>query len=316
VRLVHILCMIGNHKGMSLSDLEQECQVSTRTIYRDLRVLSEGGVPLSLDPQTKKYRAYGKAFLKPLSFQVEEATALVCCAQAFLKQESVLTVPLRRALERLTYGLTDEHKATVEKRSCALDIAVSIQENGDSRELFSGLETAIVERRQVRLQYYSKTRDVHTDRIVDPYVITFRNGTWYLIAYCHNQNSERIFRLDRIEQFELLNTKFIMPSNFSTDEFFRDSWVLEQGDSVSVKLHFMPEAARWIQDEKKHPTQKITDLPDGSLIYEVTVNGTREITRWIMGYGDQVEVLEPVELRNKVMKQVEQMRLLYQREAE
>ena len=311
IRLVQIICLIGSYNGMSLSDLAQECQVSARTIYRDLSVLAEGGVSFFLDPQTKKYRVYGNAFLKPLSFQVEEATALVCCAQAFLKQESILAMPLRRALTRLTDGLTDERKTAVEKRSCAVDIAVTIQENGTSHMFFTHIQNAILEQQQVKLQYYSKTRDVHTERIIDPYVITFRGGTWYLIAYCHMQNSERIFRIDRIEQLELLNSKFVMPATFSTDEFFNGSWLLEQGDPVKVKLRFSPEAARWLRDEQAHPSQKIVDLPDGSLIYEVTVNGTREITRWILGYGDQVEVFEPVGLREAVAEQAKKMAGMY-----
>ena len=72
-----------------------------------------------------------------------------------------------------------------------------------------------------------------------------------------------------------------------------------------------PEAARWVRDEQFHESQQTEDLEDGSILYSVCVQGTREITRWILGYGGEVEVLEPESLREAVAAAGRRMAALY-----
>ena len=114
-----------------------------------------------------------------------------------------------------------------------------------------------------------------------------------------------------MEAVEALLTTFELPKNFSPDAFFAGSWLIEQGETVRVQLRFAPEAARWVRDEQFHESQQTEDLEDGSILYSVCVQGTREITRWILGYGGEVEVLEPESLREAVAAAGRRMAALY-----
>ena len=120
-----------------------------------------------------------------------------------------------------------------------------------------------------------------------------------------------IFRLDRMAESRLMTDTFELPRNFSPDAFFAGSWFIEQGEPVRVKLRFTPESARWVKEAHFHASQQVEELPDGSLLFEVTVKGTREITRWILGYGPDVEVLEPDSVRRKVAEAVNKMEKIY-----
>ena len=179
------------------------------------------------------------------------------------------------------------------------------------RGLFQQVESAIRERRQLRLRYYTKSRETWTERILDPYVIVFRGRAWYVVGFCHLRGGVKLFRLDRMEAVEVLLTTFELPKNFSPDAFFAGSWLIEQGETVRVQLRFAPEAARWVRDEQFHESQQTEDLEDGSILYSVCVQGTREITRWILGYGGEVEVLEPESLREEVAAAGRSMAAMY-----
>ena len=114
-----------------------------------------------------------------------------------------------------------------------------------------------------------------------------------------------------MEAVEALLTTFELPKNFSPDAFFAGSWLIEQGETVRVKLRFAPEAARWVRDEQFHESQQTEELADGSILYSVCVQGTREITRWILGYGGEVEVLAPESLREAVAAAGRRMAAMY-----
>ena len=179
------------------------------------------------------------------------------------------------------------------------------------RALFQQVEAAIRERRQLRLRYYTKSRETWTERILDPYVIVFRGRAWYVVGFCHLRGGVKLFRLDRMEAVEALLTTFELPKNFSPDAFFAGSWLIEQGETVRVQLRFAPEAARWVRDEQFHESQQTEDMEDGSILYSVCVQGTREITRWILGYGGEVEVLAPEALREAVAAAGRRMAAMY-----
>jgi len=67
-----------------------------------------------------------------------------------------------------------------------------------------------------------------------------------------------------------------------------------------VRLRFYPPAAARVRESIWHPSQKLSDGPRGSVNMTVTVTGTLEITPWILGWGDAVEVLAPADLRKKI----------------
>lgn len=78
-----------------------------------------------------------------------------------------------------------------------------------------------------------------------------------------------------------------------------------------MRIKFRGIAAKVIESGQHHPSEKITKLKDGSLIYEVKVNGTEEIYRWVLGFGEDAKVLEPKELKEKIRLTVEKMKRVY-----
>ena len=311
LRLLQEIHYIDRREGATLQELMEGGAVSARTVYRDIEALSQSGLPVLFDPETKRYRFLQQVFLQPLTFTVREATALVQCVQGMCKDDLPIRPDLRHALEKILSCLPIESQKKVDAGRQAVDIRLARQSVSIERGLFQQVEAAIRERRQMRLRYYTKSRETWTERILDPYVIVFRGRAWYVVGFCHLRGGVKLFRLDRMEAVEALLTTFELPKNFSPDAFFAGSWLIEQGETVRVQLRFAPEAARWVRDEQFHESQQTEDLEDGSILYSVCVQGTREITRWILGYGGEVEVLAPESLRAEVAAQGRRMAAMY-----
>jgi proteasome accessory factor B len=95
---------------------------------------------------------------------------------------------------------------------------------------------------------------------------------------------------------------------FDVSEYLGRAWsMVPEGQIYHVKLHFMPKTANNITEVKWHKTQKVTRKEDGSAIVEFRVDGLNEITWWVLGYGDQVRVLAPKALRERVLQIAQNM---------
>ena len=311
IRLVKMMSLIDRRQGATLEYLKRECGVCTRTVYRDIEALAEGELKVYFDPQLRSYRFTEKVFLHPLTFTLEEATALVQTIQGLSRGNTPLRTSLQQAQEKIMASLPSERQKKVDEGRRAVDVRLSGHPVEVCRDTFSCVEQAVREKRRLKVRYYTKSREAWTERVLDPYVISFRGNAWYLVAYCHLRSNVMIFRLDRMEEVILLREVFELPANFSPDAFFAGSWFIEQGEPVRVKLRFAPEAARWVREAHFHDSQRTEEVLDGSLLFEVTVKGTWEITRWILGYGAEVEVLEPETLRGEVAETGRRLTLIY-----
>jgi len=181
------------------------------------------------------------------------------------------------------------------------------------KEVLDLLERSRQEGKKAKILYYSFTSDDLTERVIEPYIFYYKNGNWYVAAYCNLKNDIRDFRLDRIKKVEILSdTSYKIPDDFSYDEYVKNSWDMLKGkDEYNVVLRFKKEKARFVKEYEKNKADKISENPDGSILFERTVSNLEEIKRRILGYGRYVEVIEPQVLRKMVMEEVQEMRRHY-----
>ncbi|MBI3989390.1 MAG: WYL domain-containing protein [candidate division NC10 bacterium] len=91
------------------------------------------------------------------------------------------------------------------------------------------------------------------------------------------------------------------PSNFDVEAYMRESFgILRGGPAVPVKVKFSNAWARWIGERIWHPSQTLERLPGGELILTLQVAVTDELKRWILSFGREAEVVEPIVLREAV----------------
>jgi len=167
------------------------------------------------------------------------------------------------------------------------------------------IQAALVERRRLRLRYYSMSRDEVTDRRVDPYHLTLHNGGYYLVARCHLREAVRLFAVERIREVKPEAARFQRPSDFNLDKYLSGAWGIIRGDIVTVKVIFGRGVARYIKDRLWHPTQRLRDLDGGRVELTLRVADTLEVRRWILGFGPEAEVVEPAALRDALRREAE-----------
>jgi predicted DNA-binding transcriptional regulator YafY len=308
-RLLHILNLVRARRNLRTKDLAEECDVCERTIYRDIYSLSSAQIPIYFDDG---YKLASDSFIPPLNLTLEEYRVLRLGLTASpLMETPVLKQAAKAVLAKITAGLSSKLKEKLKGTDQSIKILSTCHDDFSKQKLtFQLLMQCIYNYSTIRISY-DLSSDKRVDLTVDPYSLVFRNHSWYLVGFCNDCQEATSFRLTQIKRIALTDRNFRPPAGFSLFSFFSDAWEVEQGRTVKVKIRFSGKAAKSIRSTKYHHSQMVTKRKDGSTIYAVAVKGVEEIFQWILGFGENAEVLEPKELREKIKSTIKNMSKIY-----
>ena len=180
-------------------------------------------------------------------------------------------------------------------------------------EFYQQLVDTIASRRVVRMDYRSLTEWETIQTKLRPYQLLFSRRSWYVIGRSSLHREVRIFNLSRIVALKPSRVKYSIPRTFSLEKHLGNAWNLipNPGPDHHVVIRFQPLVAQNVAEVVWHKTQETDFLEDGCMEFRASVSGLDEIAWWVMGYGDQAEVLKPPKLRKLIARRVGQMQAIY-----
>ena len=318
-RLLAIVLELQGKGWQRAEDLARTFETSKRTIYRDIQALGEAGVPLLSTPG-RGYSLMEGYFLPPLSFTSDEATMLLLgsdfMAQNFDAQYRAAAQSASRKIEGV---LPEKLREEVNYLQGSIRFIASQQKNNpDEPQMLQQLRRAIIERITVRFRYHARHIRAENDsngqaeeagqpaqpslREADPYGLVHFNSGWLLVAYCHLRQDMRNFRLDRMEQLELLPRTFQRPRDFKMQRPANE----QEARPLTVRALFDRSIARWVRETRSYYVTSEEETPDG-LLLTLQVRRESEILSWLLSWGCHVHVLEPASLRQRIAEEAEGM---------
>ena len=297
-RLFFIMNLLRGRKNLNAERLAKECGVTERSIYRDIISLSESNIPIYYD---NGYKLASDNFLPPLNFDFDEYTCLRLALESSPlrktgKYKPVLKQITAKIEANLSQAVKDRRRTSVDTTRIEIESTV---EGKQSLKFYAPIEQAVTERQCLKLTY-DAIESGAAERVVEPYFIIFRRRSFYFVAYCRLRKEFRTFRMDRVLNIELLDEHFRPQAGINAETYFEGSWEVYSGKPVDVAVRFSGNAARLVASSPKRQRSSVEESKNGEIIYRVTVRGTEEIKRWILGFGDQAVVLEPIELREEL----------------
>jgi proteasome accessory factor B len=317
-RLVQLLGLLQAGKAHNAGALAKICEVSRRTIFRDLDVLRQAGVPLLFDDDECVYRIPGTYFLPPTNFTAEEALAMmILCYE--LGSDSRL--PFYESAQSAALKLESSLPVRVREQLREATAAVRINMQPGNRltgqlPVYQQLLTCIATRQCARIAYDSFSDGSSIRLKLSPYRLLFSRHSWYVIGRSSVHREVRTFNVGRIREMTPLDERFHLPSRFSIERYLGNAWhLIPDGPDCDVVVRFAPLVARNVAEVVWHKTQRLVRRDDGSLDFHVRVAGLQEISWWILGYGDQAEVLKPAGLRQLIAQRAGRLVEMYNGQA-
>ena len=311
LKVEHLLYQ--TESGLTVEEIARRCEVCKRTAYRDLKALEAEPYVIPIWQEGTKRGISEGYFLPPIHFTISEALNVFLAARLMLSYARRYDPNIASIFTKLNSIVPSPLREDIQK---TLEWMQRQPRNDKYLQVLATLAEAWVSRHRVRIVYRALGAKKAAERIIEPYFIepAATGHASYVIAYCHRTKSLRIFKIERIESAEITAETYVIPSDFNASAYLSSSWGIEVGSKVkTIKLKFIPELARIMEETIWHPSQVVQKQRDGSVIVTLRVTETSELLSWILGWGGRVEILEPKELGREVIESARAMLEVYER---
>lgn len=299
---IHQILSGGLHPNCT--GLSLELEVSAKTVMRDLEFMRDRlGLPLEYDATKHGYYYTAPVRDFPTMKVSQGEVAALLLAQKSLEQfrGTPFERPLTGAFRKLSRSLGGEMEVAWHE----LEQAMSVRRSGvglADMQVFDALAKAVTGREEVEFAYHKLAGDKHEERTVRPYHLGCIEDQWYLFAHDTGRGAVRTFALPRIASVSVTGAKFRRPKDFSVGKLLEGSFAVFEGRHAKpVKILFRGVAARLVAERSWHPSQKVTHGRRGAEL-SLRVGLSPDFVHWILGWGEEAEVIAPDELRQRVAR--------------
>jgi predicted DNA-binding transcriptional regulator YafY len=292
-RLLAIIMLLLNRKQINAKELAEYFEVSQRTIYRDIDAINQAGIPIV------SYMGAEGGFGILENYKINknflddyEINSLITALKNL--NNTVNNRKISLTLEKLES--MKPRKDINSNNSNVIPINIDYNNwnsNNTDKEKLKVLNKAIYEKRIISFDYVN-TKGEYTHRVVEPLSLLLKDFSWYLQGYCHSKEDYRLFKVKRMRMVNVTEDFFTreappLEALDYSEEWYKDKTVID------ITLKFKIEARTRVVDSFNE--EQIQFNEDGTTKVNFTAPEDNWLFELILGFGSQVEVVEPLQLR-------------------
>jgi predicted DNA-binding transcriptional regulator YafY len=304
-RLLSILLLLQVHRRMTAAALADRLEVSKRTIQRDMEALSMAGVPVYAE------RGAGGGWVLPESYRTDvtglspaEIQALFVTTPARLLADLSLDKASDAALVKLLAALPSVSRRDAQFMRQRIHVdGAGWRQSDEAVPALATVQEALWLERQIRIVYERNDGEA-VERLVDPFGLVAKGRLWYLVAGV--DGAPRTYRVSRIRTAQIVDAPSRRPPDFDLAAY----WAQSAADFVAqlprypVTVRIAPEALPRVSVPGSYARVEQVGEPeaDGRRTLHLTLQTAEEACRYVLGFGVGMEVIEPLELRERVLQ--------------
>lgn len=302
-RLLALVPYLLLRPGIPVAEAAADFGVGEQQLRRDLELLWMCGLPgygpgdlidLSFDGDTVTV-TYDAGMRRPLRLTASEATSLLVALRALADTPDIAdTAAVRRALAKVedAVGLA---------RGSGVVVGLDGHEGLVVPGVRETVREAVTGHRALRMRYYTVSRDEVSERTVDPMRLLALDGRTYLEAWCRSAAGVRLFRLDRIDDIEMLSEGAEPPPEAEPTDFSAGLFAPTPDQPSAVLV--LDADVRWVAEY--YAVDEFTELDDGRARVRMRYSDRSWMVRLLLGLGGQARVESPPELAGEVRQRAD-----------
>ena len=290
-----VMALQRHARGISRKRLIEVTGLPSTTLHRCIGELRAYGVPIETRTRNgEAWHCVEHAALPALGITAPQLLALRFSRRMLAPLEGT---QITREIDALLqpHALRDSPESAVSLRATA----------PSAPKIVDVIERAIQQRRRVRIRVFTRNKPEPHDRIVDPLCLRCADKALYLVGFDRSAKAFREFKVARISHAEKLIERCDAHPDFDEGEFWKHAGKVGTGDAVEVAIRFAPRVAKIGAEYPLVASQTLRDAADGGVVLSATVAGLHEVQRYVLGWGQDAEVLAPAELREAVAEELE-----------
>jgi len=311
LRILKIYEMLQHRGAITIGQLMEEFGIDRRTVQRDLAVLSEA-YSIQEGERTanneKTFRLTASVKQETIKLTVSEMIAFYMGRNLFRFAEGT---EIKKAIDsvynklqtRLSQRNAHIRSMLPRKFYCTNGYPKDYKRRDD---VLNELLTGLINTQKIKFSYQSPGKKAHSD-ILQPYTLVLHNSALYVYGYAEQAGDARMFALERFSKAKWLSGQgFDYPSDHDPERKWAGAFGVAVGvEPQPVTLRFGADASKYVGRRKWHPSMQ-TKRRGKELEVRMDVGLAEDFVHWVVGYGGEVSVLEPKELRFEVAKRHKQ----------
>ena len=288
-RLFKIVYHLLDKGGATAPELAEKFEVSVRTIYMDIDALSGAGIPVYAEAgRNGGIYLMNDFVLDKAALSEEEKQEILTALQSI---SSMNNIGSNQTLQKLSaiFHMSSENWLEVDFSRWG--------NHGTDHEKFELLKSAVIHQKCVKITYANSCGTM-SERIVQPLKMAYKSMSWYLKAYCTKKQDYRIFKLTRMIDLEILTESFCKRSFPELDETPGQAY-------NTIVLRFPKNMAYRVYDE--FDKTWVSKNENGDFIVSVEMPEDEWLIGYLLSFGTQVDIIEPVYLRDIVAEQAKKI---------
>lgn len=302
-RLLEITTILLNKKTVTAAELAERFGVSTRTIYRDIDVLSASGVPV--------YSSQG-------------AKGGISILEEYTINRAVLSGNERAALDSVLFGLQALEATRYPNIDTVLEKLGGIFKNADSDWIsvdfspwgsnpnagnkFTDIKEAILQSRVIEVDYINAHNE-KSRRKIEPLRLIFKSQAWYLWGFCLARSDYRTFRISRVKYVRITAEKFDRKKIHTVENGDRKPPPENESPCMRLVLEFTGDALYRLCDD--YDDDMLRDNGNGTYTLEIEFPEDEWVYSYILSYGASVKVISPEHVRKTIKERAERITSFY-----
>ena len=296
-RLIGILSILLQEEKTTAPKLAERFEVSRRTINRDIEDLCKAGIPISTTQGTGGGISIMDGYRMDRTILTSKEMQMILAGLRSLDSVSG-SRNYSQLMEKIQAGSSE----LISGRDSVL-IDLSSWYKTSLAPKITTIQDAIENRHLLEFHYYAPSGE--SKRSIEPYYVVFKWTSWYVYGWCRKRKDYRLFKLNRMDQVRETEQSFScrnapVPDLTSELAFPRN---------IILKALFEPDMKWRLVEEFGTDCYEVQD--DGRLLLVRDYSDMENLTMWMLTFGDKVEVLEPVEVREKLKNMAESMSRKY-----
>ena len=298
--MIGILFDLLSKKSVTAKYLSEKYEVSIRSIYRYINSLEMAGVPLySVKGNMGGFRIVEQYKLSSTFMTVKEFEQVINALTAI--NEGVPNKILENALNKLKSSIKNEYSGfDIKSGNLIIDAGPWGDTVGYKSKLVL-MQKSIDEQITVSCEYHDRNGAI-SNRIIEPHLILFKQGIWYVYAYCNLRQSFRFFKIGRINNLNLLNEKFtrkeVNKKDLPLDYWHKD--VLAETVEFEVDKKVLSEIQEWIGVDNVF-------FENNRYVARAKLPYDEGLISKLMSYANKVKIISPEKLKDRILKIAEEI---------
>ena len=300
--LIGILFDLLSKKKISSSYLAEKYGISKRTVFRYIDDLTMAKVPV--------YSTRGKgggitlydSFKLPASFLTEEEYDAVLSVLESIESQ-VPDKRLEGAINKIKTSKKSKNIVSIKGKKFLIDTSSWSDANGNLKNKLAVIEKAVEEQNVLHIVYYDRNGN-ESERDIEPHTVVFKNGLWYVYAYCKKRCEFRLFKTGRIKNIEIKNEKFVRREDEEID--FSKWYEVPEAEEVLLEIEkaALSEAEEWLGIENIF-------VSGGKNYAKMSFSIDNGLVSKLLGFGSGIKVLSPEKLKREIKTQSENITKMY-----